>query len=65
LSRNAESTKPEERGIYQSSLTPLIAQRAQFENGFGSRESPARSGDIHPVLDQMTTSAFDDARGDR
>jgi hypothetical protein len=40
-------------------------QRAQLEDGSGLLETPARSGDIHPVLDQMAARAFDDTCGDR
>jgi len=34
---------------------------AKFEHGLGSGETPAGSGDAKPVLNQMATSALDDA----
>ena len=40
-------------------------ERAQLEDRFGSRQAPARTGDVHPILDQVPTSAFDNARGNR
>jgi hypothetical protein len=38
---------------------------AEFEDGFGAGEPPAGAGEVYSVLDQMATSAFDDAGGDR
>src|SRR5216683_3062488 len=39
-------------------------ERAKTEDGFGTRERPARTGAIHAVLDEVASSALDDAGGD-
>jgi hypothetical protein len=40
-------------------------QRAKLQDGFGAVEAPARSGDVHAVLDQMAARALDHACRDR
>src|SRR5580704_15035500 len=37
---------------------------AQGEDGFGAVQSPAGSGDVEPVADQVAAGSFDDAGGD-
>ena len=37
---------------------------AQGEDGFGAVESPACSGDVEPVADQVAAGSFDDPGGD-
>src|SRR6266702_4508888 len=38
---------------------------AQPQDGLGSGQAPAGSGDAHAVLDEVAAGAFDDAGGDR
>lgn len=35
----------------------VVDQYAELQDGFGAGESPAGSGDVEPVGDQMTTGA--------
>jgi len=42
----------------------IAAEGSEFEDGFGAGESPAGSGDVHAVLDEVAAGAFDDAGGD-
>ena len=40
------------------------SQGSETQDGFGSRQAPASSGQLHPVLDEMPTRALDDTGGD-
>src|SRR5665811_38647 len=37
---------------------------SQLEDRFGAVEAPAGAGEVHAVLDEVATGAFDDAGGD-
>jgi hypothetical protein len=41
------------------------ADGAQLEHGFGDSKTPARAGDAHSILDEVTACALDDASGNR
>jgi hypothetical protein len=40
-------------------------ERAEFRDGFGCVESPARACDVRAVFDEVSAGAFDDAGRDR
>ena len=41
----------------------ILAQGAEFEDGFGTFQPPAGAGDVHAVLDEVAAGALDDAGG--
>src|SRR6266516_2635834 len=42
----------------------VAGEGAELEDGFGVVEAPAGAGDLHPVFDQPSAGAFDEAGGD-
>lgn len=47
------------------SQSPLLRMTGSLRRAPSRRRAPSGAGQIEPVLDQVPTSAFDDAGGDR